>query len=220
MVGLDRPFSISEIAFCSTPTSSASSAWLNSSFPRSSRTFLANTLIVGDLRAGNLSANPLDDMAERLARVGPRRLDGLRRIHGDPSGLLAEAAERADVLQALSCGVRRVVFDELIPEFPHGVHIELDFTKRHFPVFTPPGGKSPDDYLRDLCRAGLKERYGEHPSQSVLDRLEHELGVICRMGFASYFLIVMTKAPTFRRQAKSEVGSGAQSLRQRDCDEW
>lgn len=68
--------------------------------------------------------------------------------------------------------------------------IDLDFKKRHFPVFTPPAGKKPDDYLRALCEAGLRERYGDAPPQAARDRLEHELGVICRMGFASYFLIV------------------------------
>jgi DNA polymerase-3 subunit alpha len=69
-------------------------------------------------------------------------------------------------------------------------HIELDFTARHFPVFTPPARKTPEEYLRELCHAGLQERYGQNPSQTVLDRLEHELNIICRMGYASYFLIV------------------------------
>jgi DNA polymerase-3 subunit alpha len=68
--------------------------------------------------------------------------------------------------------------------------IELDFKKRHFPVFTPPAGKKPDAYLRELCEQGLRERYRGNPPQAARDRLEHELGVICRMGFASYFLIV------------------------------
>ncbi|MFN4260830.1 MAG: DNA polymerase III subunit alpha [Gemmataceae bacterium] len=68
--------------------------------------------------------------------------------------------------------------------------IQLDFKKRHFPVFTPPAGKTPEDYLRELCWAGLTMRYGDDPPQAARDRLEHELGVICRMGFASYFLIV------------------------------
>jgi DNA polymerase-3 subunit alpha len=75
-------------------------------------------------------------------------------------------------------------------EIADGCHIELDFKKRHFPVFTPPDRKTPEQYLRELCAAGLKERYGDEPSQAVRDRLEHELGIICRMGFASYFLIV------------------------------
>lgn len=62
--------------------------------------------------------------------------------------------------------------------------------KRQFPSFKPPEDKSPEDYLRELCLAGLKDRYGDHPSRAALDRMEHELGIITRMGFASYFLIV------------------------------
>ena len=50
--------------------------------------------------------------------------------------------------------------------------------------------RRPKQYLRELCYAGLRDRYGDNPSQAVRDRLEHELGIICRMGFASYFLIV------------------------------
>jgi DNA polymerase-3 subunit alpha len=67
--------------------------------------------------------------------------------------------------------------------------IQLDFTNRHFPVFTPPAQKKPEDYLRELCAEGLRERY-HPPSTAAVERLEHELDVICRMGFASYFLIV------------------------------
>jgi DNA polymerase-3 subunit alpha len=75
-------------------------------------------------------------------------------------------------------------------EIADGCHIELDFKKRHFPIFVPPEGKTPEQFLRELCAAGLAERYGDNPSQAVRDRLEHELGIICRMGFAGYFLIV------------------------------
>ncbi len=75
-------------------------------------------------------------------------------------------------------------------EIADRVDIQLDFKKRHFPVFSPPGGKTPDDYLRELCAQGLLERYRGNPSPAARDRLEHELGIICRMGFASYFLIV------------------------------
>src|SRR5262245_44462490 len=75
-------------------------------------------------------------------------------------------------------------------EIADGCHIELNFKKRHFPVFTPPAGKKPEDYLRELCERGLLERYRGNPPQAARDRLEHELGIICRMGFASYFLIV------------------------------
>lgn len=75
-------------------------------------------------------------------------------------------------------------------EIADGVDIRLNLKARHFPVFTPPSGKTPEDHLRELCEKGLRQRYGDNPSQAVRDRLEHELGIICRMGFASYFLIV------------------------------
>lgn len=88
---------------------------------------------------------------------------------------------------------------KLFPEFPDavarsqeiadGVSIDLDFKKRHFPVFQPPESKTPEDYLRELCEKGMYERYGADPSEAVRKRLEHELGIISKMGFASYFLI-------------------------------
>src|SRR5918994_4819088 len=67
---------------------------------------------------------------------------------------------------------------------------QLGLGKRYYPAFQPPGELSPEAYLDQLCREGLQKRYGDHPPQAALDRLEHELGIINRMGFASYFLIV------------------------------
>lgn len=88
----------------------------------------------------------------------------------------------------------------LFPEFPDavarsqeiadGVDIHLDFKKRHFPVFTPPPGKKPEAYLRELCERGMRERYGGAPAETVTKRLDHELGIINKMGFAGYFLVV------------------------------
>ena len=78
------------------------------------------------------------------------------------------------------------------------VDIELELGKRHFPVFTPPEGKSSEDYLRDLCIEGLKHNYQDDPerlvngelSAEVIARLDREMGVINKLGFANYFLIV------------------------------
>jgi len=75
-------------------------------------------------------------------------------------------------------------------EIADGVDIRLDFKKRHFPVFQPPPNLTPEDYLRQLCEAGVTERYGDNPSDAVTARLGHELNTICDMGFASYFLVV------------------------------
>src|SRR5438552_4014017 len=75
-------------------------------------------------------------------------------------------------------------------EIAESCAIELDFKSRHFPVFTPPADKKPEAYLRELCEQGLRVRYGDPPAAEAAARLSHELDIICRMGFASYFLIV------------------------------
>jgi DNA polymerase-3 subunit alpha len=69
-------------------------------------------------------------------------------------------------------------------------NVELDFKSRHFPPFVPPSEKTQEQYLRELCEQGLRQRYGDPPRPEAVERMEHELGIICRMGFAGYFLVV------------------------------
>ncbi|MDD5020869.1 MAG: DNA polymerase III subunit alpha [Endomicrobiaceae bacterium] len=57
------------------------------------------------------------------------------------------------------------------------------------PNYTVPEGFTPDTYLEKLCREGLVKRYGTVKKEH-LERLEHELKIIKKMGFDSYFLIV------------------------------
>ena len=45
-------------------------------------------------------------------------------------------------------------------------------------------------YFKELCENGLKERYGENPSQEIKGRLDYEISVIEKMGYVDYFLIV------------------------------
>ena len=68
-------------------------------------------------------------------------------------------------------------------------NIELDFSTRHAPVYKPPAGKTAEAYLEELCRAGVKKRYGKMTPE-LEERLTRELGVIQGKGFSSYFLIV------------------------------
>jgi DNA polymerase-3 subunit alpha len=69
-------------------------------------------------------------------------------------------------------------------------NLQLDFGKPLLPAFPlPEGAESPEQYLRDLAWSELKTRYGEL-TDALRERLTYELDVICRMGFASYFLIV------------------------------
>jgi DNA polymerase-3 subunit alpha len=85
-------------------------------------------------------------------------------------------------------------------EIANRCDIQLDLKTRHFPVFTPPDQKTDGDYLREVAEEGLRWRYGEHPDQMYVDRLNFELGVIQKMGFASYFLIVWDFARFARAQ--------------------
>lgn len=58
------------------------------------------------------------------------------------------------------------------------------------PQFDVPEGETQASFLRQKIKAGLKVRYGDNPSQEVLDRVELEMGVISPMGFDAYFLVV------------------------------
>ena len=83
-------------------------------------------------------------------------------------------------------------------EIADSVDIDLKLGKHYFPGFECPDQKKPIDYLRELCINGLLERYEglDHRiidgklSEEVIQRLERELGVIEKLGFPTYFLIV------------------------------
>jgi DNA polymerase-3 subunit alpha len=107
-------------------------------------------------------------------------------------------------------------------EIADSVDIEIELGKRHFPVFTPPGGKTSEEYLYELCIEGLKDRYAKRPdryangefSDEVKARLDRELGVINKLGFANYFLIVGDFVRFSRSQGIQATarGSGVGSL--------
>ncbi len=66
---------------------------------------------------------------------------------------------------------------------------EVDLDAPHFPKVAIPAGTTHTGWLARRCYEGARRRY---PSitRAVEDRLQHELGLIFRMGFASYFLLV------------------------------
>jgi DNA polymerase-3 subunit alpha len=79
-------------------------------------------------------------------------------------------------------------------EIAERCNVEMEFGKYHFPNFTPPKEISLDDYLDELAHSGLEERI-QHITDPDLrksydERLEYELGVIKRMQFPGYFLVV------------------------------
>ncbi len=86
-------------------------------------------------------------------------------------------------------------------------NLELEMDRLLLPVFPiPQTFTNPDDYLRDLCLAGCRDRYGEM-IDAVRQRLDYELGVIKQMGYAGYFLIVKDFCD-YARSEKIPVGPG------------
>ncbi len=67
-------------------------------------------------------------------------------------------------------------------------NLEIDFSRTYLPRYKVPEGASREEYLRGLCMDGLKERYGGI-TKDVEDRFEHEMSVISKSGYISYFLI-------------------------------
>ncbi|MDQ2816647.1 MAG: DNA polymerase III subunit alpha [Candidatus Eremiobacteraeota bacterium] len=70
------------------------------------------------------------------------------------------------------------------------IDLKLETKSFAIPAFPLPAHETSDNsYLRTLCVAGLRERYRDADGEPMT-RLEYELGIIERMGYASYFLIV------------------------------
>lgn len=67
--------------------------------------------------------------------------------------------------------------------------LEIELGNIKLPPFNGQPGKNADEHLRQLCLEKLPYRYKKKTKQ-VIDRLNHELDVIKKTGFASYFLIV------------------------------
>jgi DNA polymerase III subunit alpha len=110
-------------------------------------------------------------------------------------------------------------------EIARRCNVELELSKDFLPEFPLPEGTDLDGYLVDESRAGLAKRFDKHapvseessPDRRIVyeQRLEHELDVITKMGFAGYFLIV---ADFIRWSREQEIpvgpgrGSGTGSL--------
>ena len=93
-------------------------------------------------------------------------------------------------------------------------NVEFVFNQYHLPAFPVPDGYTNEQYFRKLCYEGFEERY-QNPPERYLERLEYEIGVISRMGYVNYYLIVWD----FIRYAKESGipvgpgrGSGAASI--------
>ena len=70
-------------------------------------------------------------------------------------------------------------------------NVEFEFGHTILPNYDVPEEYATHyDYFKKLCDDGIKKRYGENPSQEILDRAEYELKIISQMGYVDYYLIV------------------------------
>ncbi|MDQ3447866.1 MAG: DNA polymerase III subunit alpha, partial [Chloroflexota bacterium] len=107
---------------------------------------------------------------------------------------LKGAAEMAalfkDVPEAIS-NTRRIA---------EATDLKFTFGELRLPHFPVPDGQTVESWLREECQRGLATRYGT-VTEEIQGRLDYELDVIIRMGYAAYFLIV-ADFTRFARESK------------------
>ena len=126
---------------------------------------------------------PLHDVVTCI-RLGLRLEDAGTRIAANAERHLKPGSEMARLFreypQAIGQGMAllsRIDFDleQLRYEYPHE------------PV---PAGWTPQAWLEHLVAEGVRDRYGDSPSQAVLDQVETELILVRQARYAYYFLTV------------------------------
>ncbi|MFD1486271.1 DNA polymerase III subunit alpha [Lacticaseibacillus baoqingensis] len=69
--------------------------------------------------------------------------------------------------------------------------VTIEFRQPRLPHYPTPNAQPAPEYLQELAVAGLKRRFADQAvPQNYQQRLAYELGVITKMGFADYFLVV------------------------------
>jgi len=101
-------------------------------------------------------------------------------------------------------------------------NVNLNLKDKYLPKFQVPEGETLDSFLQKRAREGLDQRFAEIArtgrridGDGYRERLERELGVIVKMGFSGYFLIVQDFINWAKRNGipvGPGRGSGAGSL--------
>ena len=121
------------------------------------------------------------------------------RFHSDDFFLKSEAE-----LRELFPGCDQA-FDNTV-KIAEQCNLDFVFHEYHLPSFPVPEGFTNEDYFRKLCYDGFRERYPD-PPEEYKQRLEYEIGVISRMGYVNYYLIVWDFIH-YAKQSGIPVGPG------------
>ncbi|GAG47182.1 unnamed protein product, partial [marine sediment metagenome] len=88
--------------------------------------------------------------------------------------------------------------------------LKIELGKVYLPSYQAPAGYDLNQYLRKLCEEKLPHHYPEI-SPRISERMERELEIIGKMGYAGYFLIVWDFI-RYAKEKKIVVGPGRGSV--------
>jgi len=98
----------------------------------------------------------------------------------------------AEEMEALFADVPEAL--ENTVEIARRCTLSLKFGQNYLPDYPVPEGETMPGHLRQRAREGLERRLQSHPPARPVEeyqqRLDYELGIIEKMGFAGYFLVV------------------------------
>ncbi|HEX9241499.1 MAG TPA: DNA polymerase III subunit alpha [Anaeromyxobacter sp.] len=131
-----------------------------------------------------------------------------KRLKHDTDGLfIASPAEMAAALPGMEDAVARTA------EIAAMCNVDLPLGKTFLPRFDVPDGVDENEYVARLAREGLDRRFKEiegkypHDRDAYRRQLEFELGVIQKMKFSGYFLVVQDFI-NWAKERKIPVGPG------------
>ncbi len=108
-----------------------------------------------------------------------------KRMHYVPELYFKSPAEMKELFRAHPEAITNTL------EIASRCDLRLEFNKPKYPDYTPPDGKTRNQFLREIVAEGLRKRYGARAdSDEVQKRTALEIGVLETQGFVNYFLIV------------------------------
>ncbi|MBQ7052295.1 MAG: DNA polymerase III subunit alpha [Clostridia bacterium] len=138
-----------------------------------------------------------------------KTLDDTNRMRHETSELFVKSEE--EMKQLFAAWPEAL---ERTQEIAHRCQVDFEFGVTKLPRYPTAPGETSEQMLRRLCEEGLSELY-QPITAEARERMEYEIGVITKMGYVDYFLIVWD----FINYARSQGivvgpgrGSGAGSI--------
>jgi DNA-directed DNA polymerase III PolC len=123
-------------------------------------------------------------------------------LHGSPDQYLKTPAQMMKRFRAFPEAIEHSL------EIAEKCHFEFQLGKPIFPAVNLNPGETAVQRLRSLCEQALHHRYGLNRA-AAKERMDRELEIIARQGFAEYFLIVKEVVDYCRKENIPCVGRGS-----------